>query len=56
MHNFFVIAKLKITNEIGKRSSVYGSEKGLTPGLLRRVGESESEGKGAEECGSNLMK
>ncbi len=28
--------------EVNSKSSEFGSEKGLTPGLLRRIGESET--------------
>jgi hypothetical protein len=37
-------------------SSGFGSEFGLTPGQTRRIRETNSKGKGAEECGSNLMR
>jgi hypothetical protein len=37
-------------------SSGLGSVFGLTPGQHRRKRETETKGKGAEECGSNLMR
>ncbi len=37
-------------------SSGFGSEIMLTPGQSRQNRESETELKGAEECGSNLMR
>ena len=38
-----------------QKSSGLGLEIMLTPGQDRPIRETESEGKGAEECGSNLM-
>ena len=45
-----------ISHNIFGLSSGLGSEFGLTPGLLRPIGESETKGTGAEEGGSNLMR
>jgi hypothetical protein len=46
--------KLFFFNQINSSELGWGIM--LTPGQTRWIGESESKGKGDEECGSNLMR